>query len=156
MPIFKKTKWWNTYDSSLLFNFNSARQYLIPNDTLFMVTMLQNHCDFLSKVMTVPDWIHNKIQSQYYSSTQIYHPFSNDPRRRSMKRPLSQSLGHREEHASPGSNEVEANMFDLIEPDIAGKYTGKDGLKILIHLAFKVSLLWCAICCEKSLKVEQL
>lgn len=63
-----------------------------------------------------------------------------------MNRPLSQffvflpyrSPGHREENASPGSIEVGANMFDLIDPNIAGKHTGKISLKMLIHLAFKV------------------
>lgn len=36
-------------------------------------------------------------------------------------------------------NEVGANMFDLTAANIAGKYPGKDGLKMLIHLIFKVS-----------------
>lgn len=35
-------------------------------------------------------------------------------------------------------NEVGANMFDLTAANIAGKYPGKDGLKMLIHLVFKV------------------
>jgi hypothetical protein len=38
-------------------------------------------------------------------------------------------------------NEVGANMFDLTAANIAGKYPGKDGLKMLIHLVFKVHVL---------------
>lgn len=46
-------------------------------------------------------------------------------------------------------NEVGANMFDLTAANIAGKYPGKDGLKMLIHLVFKVFSFLCAvICCE--------
>jgi hypothetical protein len=30
-------------------------------------------------------------------------------------------------------------MFDLTAANIAGKYQGKEGLKLLIHMIFKVS-----------------
>lgn len=44
-------------------------------------------------------------------------------------------------------------MFDLTAANIAGKYPGKDGLKMLIHLVFKVFSFLCAvICCENLLK----
>lgn len=36
-------------------------------------------------------------------------------------------------------NETGANMFDLSAANLAGKYPGKDGLKMLMHLVFKVS-----------------
>ena len=36
-------------------------------------------------------------------------------------------------------HETGANMFDLSPGNIAGKYPGKDGLKMLIHLVFKVN-----------------
>ncbi|VDI43111.1 dynein regulatory complex protein 11-like [Mytilus galloprovincialis] len=35
-------------------------------------------------------------------------------------------------------NETGANMFDLSAANLAGKYPGKDGLKMLMHLVFKV------------------
>ncbi|XP_033730694.1 dynein regulatory complex protein 11-like [Pecten maximus] len=35
-------------------------------------------------------------------------------------------------------NETGANMFDLSPANIVGKYPGKDGLKMLMHLVFKV------------------
>ena len=34
--------------------------------------------------------------------------------------------------------ETGANLFDLTATNIAGKYPGKDGLKMLMHLVFKV------------------
>ena len=34
--------------------------------------------------------------------------------------------------------ETGANMFDLTATNIAGKYPGKDGLKLLMHMVFKV------------------
>lgn len=37
-------------------------------------------------------------------------------------------------------NETGANMFDLSATNIAGKYPGKDGLKMLMHLVFKVCI----------------
>ena len=36
-------------------------------------------------------------------------------------------------------SETGANMFDLTATNIAGKYPGKDGLKLLMHMVFKVS-----------------
>ena len=36
-------------------------------------------------------------------------------------------------------NETGANLFDLTATNIAGKYPGKDGLKMLMHMVFKVS-----------------
>lgn len=36
-------------------------------------------------------------------------------------------------------NEVGANLFDLSPANLAGKYPGKDGLKMLMHLLFKVT-----------------
>ena len=36
--------------------------------------------------------------------------------------------------------ETGANLFDLTAANIAGKYPGKDGLKMLIHMVFKVGL----------------
>lgn len=36
-------------------------------------------------------------------------------------------------------HETGANMFDISPGNIAGKYPGKDGLKMLIHLVFKVN-----------------
>ncbi len=36
-------------------------------------------------------------------------------------------------------NETGANLFDLTATNIAGKYPGKDGLKLLMHMIFKVS-----------------
>lgn len=47
-------------------------------------------------------------------------------------------------------NEVGANMFDLTAANIAGKYPGKDGLKMLIHLVFKVYIQ--VFSCENYLK----
>ena len=38
-------------------------------------------------------------------------------------------------------SETGANMFDLTATNIAGKYPGKDGLKLLMHMVFKVRLL---------------
>ena len=35
-------------------------------------------------------------------------------------------------------NETGANLFDLSPANLAGKYPGKDGLKMLMHLIFKV------------------
>ncbi len=35
--------------------------------------------------------------------------------------------------------ETGANMFDLTATNIAGKYPGKDGLKLMLHMIFKVS-----------------
>lgn len=35
-------------------------------------------------------------------------------------------------------NETGANLFDLTATNIAGKYPGRDGLKMLLHLVFKV------------------
>ena len=35
-------------------------------------------------------------------------------------------------------NETGANLFDLTATNIAGKYPGKDGLKLLMHMIFKV------------------
>ena len=35
-------------------------------------------------------------------------------------------------------NETGANLFDLTATNIAGKYPGKDGLKMLMHMVFKV------------------
>ena len=35
-------------------------------------------------------------------------------------------------------NETGANLFDLTATNIAGKYPGKDGLKMLLHMVFKV------------------
>lgn len=34
--------------------------------------------------------------------------------------------------------ETGSNLFDLTATNIAGKYPGKDGLKMLMHLVFKV------------------
>ena len=34
--------------------------------------------------------------------------------------------------------ETGANLFDLTATNIAGKYPGKDGLKLLLHMVFKV------------------
>lgn len=34
--------------------------------------------------------------------------------------------------------ETGANLFDLSANNIAGKYPGKDGLKLLLHMVFKV------------------
>ena len=36
-------------------------------------------------------------------------------------------------------SETGACMFDLSASNIAGKYPGKDGLKMLIHMVYKVS-----------------
>ena len=36
-------------------------------------------------------------------------------------------------------NETGANLFDLSPANLVGKYPGKDGLKMLMHLIFKVS-----------------
>ena len=36
-------------------------------------------------------------------------------------------------------NETGANLFDLTATNLAGKYPGKDGLKLLMHMIFKVS-----------------
>lgn len=48
-------------------------------------------------------------------------------------------------------------MFDLTAANIAGKYPGKDGLKMLIHLVFKVfSFLCVVICCENHLKKKKI
>ena len=40
--------------------------------------------------------------------------------------------------------ELGANFFDLSPGNLAGKYPGKDGLKMLMHLIFKVDiyLMW--------------
>ena len=38
-------------------------------------------------------------------------------------------------------NETGANLFDLSATNLAGKYPGKDGLKLLMHMIFKVSFL---------------
>ena len=35
-------------------------------------------------------------------------------------------------------NETGANLFDLSATNIAGKYPGKEGLKLLMHMVFKV------------------
>lgn len=35
--------------------------------------------------------------------------------------------------------ETGANLFDLSATNIAGKYPGKDGLKLMIHMVFKVA-----------------
>ena len=35
-------------------------------------------------------------------------------------------------------NEVGANLFDLTATNLAGKYPGKEGLKMLVHMVFKV------------------
>lgn len=35
-------------------------------------------------------------------------------------------------------NETGANLFDLSPANLVGKYPGKDGLKMLMHLLFKV------------------
>lgn len=37
-------------------------------------------------------------------------------------------------------SETGANMFDLTATNIQGKYPGKDGLKLLLHMVFKVIL----------------
>ena len=37
--------------------------------------------------------------------------------------------------------ETGANFFDLTATNLAGKYPGKDGLKMLMHMIFKVSLI---------------
>ena len=37
-------------------------------------------------------------------------------------------------------SETGANLFDLTATNLAGKYPGKDGLKMLMHMIFKVSL----------------
>ena len=34
--------------------------------------------------------------------------------------------------------ETGANLFDLTATNLAGKYPGKDGLKLLMHMIFKV------------------
>ena len=34
--------------------------------------------------------------------------------------------------------ETGANLFDLTATNIAGKYPGKDGLKLMLHMIFKV------------------
>ena len=34
--------------------------------------------------------------------------------------------------------ETGANLFDLTATNIAGKYPGKDGLRLLMHMVFKV------------------
>lgn len=34
--------------------------------------------------------------------------------------------------------ETGANLFDLTATNIAGKYPGRDGLKLLLHMVFKV------------------
>jgi len=36
--------------------------------------------------------------------------------------------------------ETGANLFDLTATNIAGKYPGKDGLKLLLHMVFKVCI----------------
>lgn len=36
--------------------------------------------------------------------------------------------------------ETGANLFDLTATNIMGKYPGKDGLKLLLHMIFKVGL----------------
>ncbi|VDL92577.1 unnamed protein product [Schistocephalus solidus] len=38
-------------------------------------------------------------------------------------------------------NETGANLFDLTASNIAGRYPGKDGLKMMIHMVFKVASL---------------
>ena len=40
--------------------------------------------------------------------------------------------------------ETGANLFDLTATNIAGKYPGKDGLKLLMHMVFKVSTYNCS------------
>ena len=35
--------------------------------------------------------------------------------------------------------EIGANLFDLTATNLTGKYPGKDGLKLLLHMVFKVS-----------------
>lgn len=35
--------------------------------------------------------------------------------------------------------ETGANLFDLTPDNLAGKYPGKDGLKLMMHMIFKVS-----------------
>ena len=37
--------------------------------------------------------------------------------------------------------ETGANLFDLTATNIAGKYPGRDGLKLLLHMVFKVEFL---------------
>ncbi|OON23870.1 hypothetical protein X801_00207 [Opisthorchis viverrini] len=37
--------------------------------------------------------------------------------------------------------ETGANLFDLSATNLVGKYPGKEGLKMLVHLVFKVALL---------------
>ena len=43
--------------------------------------------------------------------------------------------------------ETGANLFDLTATNIAGKYPGKDGLKLLMHMVFKVSRSHCFSLC---------
>ena len=40
--------------------------------------------------------------------------------------------------------ETGANLFDLTASNIAGKYPGKDGLRLLMHLVFKVPASHCS------------
>lgn len=48
-------------------------------------------------------------------------------------------------------NETGATMFDISAANIAGKYPGKDGLKMLIHLIMKViTSCWC---CVKNISI---
>ena len=42
------------------------------------------------------------------------------------------------------ANEVGANLFDLSPANIAGKYPGKEGLKMLMHLIYKVGGFICS------------
>lgn len=39
-------------------------------------------------------------------------------------------------------NETGSNLFDLSAANMVGKYPGKDGLKMLMHLVFKVNTLF--------------
>jgi len=48
--------------------------------------------------------------------------------------------------------ETGANLIDLTATNIAGKYPGKDGLRLLMHMIFKVRLSDGASCVQPSLQ----
>lgn len=130
MPILKKTKWWNTYDLFLLFNFYRTHQHLIPTILLlghsFTVPLW-----FSFKYVTIPDWINSQIQLHTISPIK----FTICTLRITGGSPWT-SLSQKSFSHSP----FEFNMFSITSTNLAGKYSEKDGSKILIFHLVKTYL----------------
>ena len=48
-------------------------------------------------------------------------------------------------------SETGANLFDLTPANLTGKFPGKKGLDMLLHMVFKVQPLavtWCSVCIQ--------